>query len=718
MQSKLVIVESPAKAKTIAKYLGKDYIVESTIGHIADLSTGGVNRLGVDIKNGFTPKYQILKDKKDRVAAIVDAAKRSSKVYIASDPDREGEAIAWHVLNAIKNANKSVKRVEFQEITPAAVKKGISNPRDLDKALFDAQQARRVLDRLVGFMVSPYLWDAFGPGLSAGRVQSVCLRLIVDREIEIENFKPDTYWEISATLEKNKEKFVAKYPTRIKDKKKSDNIKNDLDNSTFKVIDVKKKPKKVNPFPPFTTSKLQQLASSKFKFSAKKTLSVAQSLYEGGHVTYIRTDSIRNSPESIAAARKWLKENKFEYPKSANAYKVKGGAQDAHEAIRPTSVEQTPENFTGTADQKKIYQLIWQRFVASQMPPAEYDTVAVVVQSSKGNHKLKANGQTLKKPGWLEISPDGASKKDVKLPNLDVGDEVKLTPPKVKNEKKETKPPPRYTDATMVRELETKGIGRPSTFAAILSKIADRNYVEKENNHYIPTKTGRQIILDLTKHFSFMNYDYTKNMEDQLDKIGEGKLEYIEMMNGFFASFEDELRKAHLSQYKDGQSDCAKCGGRTILKYGKYGYYIACIDRDCNHTQSVELDGDTIKYKQFNKIVDGIECPKCGSTMAYRDGKFGPFYACTVFSCKGTRKVPFGKQCKLCGNELYLIVFKAGTPESNMKLACMGYPNCKNVEDVPDDAEINWVDPAKINPKHNKQAKKILKNGKRRNRSK
>jgi len=708
--STLVVVESPTKEKTIAKLLGPGYIVRSTMGHIADLIKTAKNKFGIDIENGFKPHYVTISGKRDRVKAIVDAAKQCDQVYLAADPDREGEAIAWHVADAIKGTKKPVKRVLFHEITKKGVTEGVSNPGDLNKHLYDSQQARRVLDRLVGFMVSPYLWNAFGGNLSAGRVQSVCLRLIVDREREIESFVPEVYWNISATLKKAKakENFVAKYPKRITDEKKAKAIKSDLDKSTFTISDIESKEQKRNPYPPLTTSKMQQSASARFRFSTKKTMSTAQSLYEGGHVTYIRTDSTRSSPQAVADVREWLKAAKHKVPKTPNVYKTKGTAQDAHEAIRPTDVSLKPSDFIGTDDQKKLYRLVWERFVASQMLPALYDTMAVTVKASTG-HELKANGRTLKYTGWLAVCAILDKEEDVELPPLSVGDTVVLTPPNIVSEKKQTQPPPRYSEGALVKELEKRGIGRPSTYAAIIGKISDRSYVTKSKNVFTPTEIGCKITDDLKKHFMFMEYEYTKLMEEKLDKIEVGDLEYVKMLTEFFEPFKTQLRAAQQSLNKDGGQDCDKCGKRMVLKHGKFGHFIACPGYpDCKNTIGVELDGDKISIRKSHEIADGVECPKCNSEMILKHGKFGQFCSCIKYpKCDGTKQVPFGKKCPKCNNELTLSIFK-----DKMRLNCMGYPNCKHVEDPPPGTKLKYIDPSKPKKtKKNKKVEKILNEG-------
>lgn len=699
----LIVVESPKKERTISKILGSDYIVRSTMGHIVDLAHSKQNRLGVDIDDGFTPRYAVIDNKKDRVKAIIDAAKQSKQIFLAADPDREGEAIAWHVADQIKKTKKPIKRVLFHEITKDGIKKGIANLGDLNKNLYDAQQARRVLDRLVGFMVSPYLWDAFGGKLSAGRVQSVCLRLIVDREREIEAFVPEIYWNINATLSKTKKKepFVAKYPKRVTDETKAKKIKSDLDNSTFVVTNVDAKEQKRNPYPPLTTSKMQQSASGVFKFSTKKTMSAAQGLYESGLVTYIRTDSTRSAPEAINALRSWLSSNKYDIPNSPNIYKNKNTAQDAHEAIRPTNIDLTPDKFMGSDDQKKLYRLIWERFVASQMKPAIYDTVSVTIKASKG-HELKANGRTLKYAGWLAICAIKDKEENVQLPVLKEGDDLILIPPKVVIEKKQTQPPPRYSEGALVKELEKRGIGRPSTYAAIIGKISDRNYVTKSKNVFTPTEIGCRVSDDLKKHFAFMEYEYTKEMEERLDKIELGKLSYVKMLTDFFEPFKKQLRNAQSSLDKDSGYTCDKCGKSMKLKHSRFGYFIACSGYpECKNAIGVELNGEKIVIRPQHQIIDGVFCPNCNAGMVRRDGQFGPFYSCSKYpKCKGSRKVPFGKKCSKCNNELFLTIFK-----DQPKLACMGYPNCKHVEDIPPGTKLNWMNPKKLKKK--KKSKKV-----------
>jgi DNA topoisomerase-1 len=707
----LFIVESPAKIKKISSFLGKDYVIRASFGHIRDLSTGDKRfRLGVDLENDYKPKYVISPDKKDKVQAIIDAATGVDKIYLASDPDREGEAIAWHLKHCLESTGKPIKRVTFNEITKAALQKAVQNAGDLSPDLFDSQQARRVLDRLVGFLASDFLRDAIGNNLSAGRVQSVAVRLVVDREREIENFKPEEYWNITAQLAKSEkdEDFTAKLTAKVTNEKDAKKIKSELEKDTYEVIKVDKKEKKRNPYPPLTTSKLQQAASGRFGFPVKKTMKAAQSLYESGLITYMRTDSTRIAPEAIKSVRDFLQKNNMSLPGKPNYYKSKGGAQDAHEAIRPTDSFKKPENVFLGDDEQKVYRLIWERFVASQMEPAVYDTVAVVVRSSS-KHEFKANGRTLKEEGWLSVAGDLKKEKDetdATLPELNVGDKLILVPPKVKAEQKFTQPPSRYGEAALVNELEKRGIGRPSTFASIVDTIKGRNYVELKNKVYWATDVGKQVIDKLVGNFTFMDYKYTADMEAELDKIAEGDLAYVEALDKFFIPFQKECKEAQTASTPDYGILCPKCGKKTLLKHGPYGFYMACIDRPkCKGTVGVDVvDGKpVVKPKVERKVEPGVQCPKCNAGMYRNDtGRFGPYFYCENSpKCRGTRKVPYGKQCSDCGCELFMTIFSG-----QKKLACMGYfekHQCRHVESLPGEDKSGWVDP---NPVRKQQYKK------------
>jgi DNA topoisomerase-1 len=542
-------------------------------------------------------------------------------------------------------------------------------------------------------------------------VQSVAVRLVVDREREIEAFKPEEYWSITTTLAKPKtlsDKFVAKYVNKVTDGKKAKKIKADLDGDTFKILSVDKKEKKKNPKPPFITSSLAGAAAGKFRFPVSKTAKLSQTLYEAGLITYIRTDSFRISPEAVKECRAWLKKNKHDIPTKPNMYLTKKAAQDAHECIRPTEIDKTPEKVYLSGDEKKLYQMIWERFVASQMNPAVYDTMAVTVESSS-RHKLKANGRALKYKGWLDICEDFDEKDgDLILPPLKAGDDVVLVPPKVKVEQKFTQPPPRFSERTLVKELEKQGIGRPSTFANIMSKITHRNYVEKKSSAFVPTDLGKSVVDALVNNFAFMEYKYTSDMEKKLDDIAEGSLKYKDMLASFYDPFKKELKRAVLSENKDYGFKCKNCSEPMVLKHGRFGFYLACYDYPtCKSTLSCRvIDGKPVLSKgKFEKKVEaGIECPNCGAGMIKKDGKFGLFYACSKYpKCKGTRKVPFGKKCPDCNDELYATVY-----QGKSILFCMGYPNCRHSEKLP---RGSVADPNVICKGQNlpKNIKKVLK---------
>lgn len=717
MSSKtLIVVESPTKIKKISSILGSDYLIRASYGHVIDLATGGKHGLGVDIEDNFKPKYLPLPDRKDKIAAILDAAKQSDQILLATDPDREGEAIAWHIADKLKSINKPIKRISIHEITKDGVKKAIANQADLDENLFDAQQARRVLDRIVGFMVSPFLIQSMGPNLSAGRVQSVAVRIIVDRDLEIAAFKPEEFWDITAQLAKPKtteDSFSAKYIKKVTNEATAKKVKGDLDSDTYKVKSVEAQEKKRNPLPPLTTPKLQQAAAARFGFPVSKTMKLAQSLYESGLITYMRTDSTRLAPEFVQSVISFLEEETLDIPDKPNQYPNKGSAQDAHEAIRPSDVFMLPQNVFVNEDQQKLYRLIWERAVASQMLPAIYDTISIIIKSSSG-HELKTNGRTLKYSGWLHVATDQMNVKssddenDVKLPVLKVGDELVLVPPKVKAEKKETKPPPRYSEGSLVKELERRNIGRPSTYADIVEKIKIRNYVELKGKIYHSTELGRKVIDNLVKHFKFMNYDYTADMELQLDKIAEGKLKYVAMLDTFFNPFQKELKVAYSDNEKDYGFNCPKCNKHLQLRHGKFGYYLSCPGYpECKTTMSCELeDGKPVIKGNDKANVDGVECPECKSGMVKRDGKFGPFYSCSKYpKCNGKRKVPSGLKCNKCNLDMYWTVF-----DNIPKLACTGYPGCKNIMEAPAGAKIpDWINPEELkNKKPKKSIQKVL----------
>ena len=703
----LLIVESPAKAKTISKYVGDEYIVCASCGHIFELATDGPHNYGIDVEKGFKPKYQIIPDKKDKVKAIMKAAEGAKEILIASDPDREGEAIACHLAQLLKKLNVPIKRVLFHKMTKDEIQKEVKNPRELDLNMYDAQQARRVLDRIVGFSVSPYLINKFNEKLSAGRVQSVVVRLIVDREKEIKEFKPDEYWNINVSLAKSgsDKKFVAKYIDKVTDKVLALKIKDDLEKDTFDITDIKETQKSKKPYPPLITSSLAAISSGSLRFPAAKTMQIAQKLYESGLITYMRTDSVRLSDEATDAARKWIADKGYDCPSKPVAYLNKDAAsQDAHEAIRPTDVTKLPAEIYLDDDERKVYKLIWERFVASQMKPAIYDVMDISILSSSG-HKLKAHGKALKYKGWLEIIEDfDEADTDVKLPPLKKTDSIALVPPGVKAEQKFTQPAPRYSEKTIIEELEKRGIGRPSTYVAILSKITDRNYIERKAQSFIPTEKGIKISDLLVEQFKFMDYTYTSNMEEKLDKIAEGKLKYIDMLTDFYTPFKVELREAALTDHND-YGVCELCGTALALKHGRFGYFLACCNYpDCKFTISCDVvDGKMVHRQGKPPVDDSIKCDLCGSGMMKKYGRFGEFYACSNFpKCRATKKAPYGKKCPECGNELYATTYK-----EESVLFCMGYPNCKHKESLPKGAVLS---PKDISPAANlsKQVKKVL----------
>lgn len=599
MADKLIIVESPAKANTIKKFLGGSTKVLASMGHIRDLPK---SKLGVDIEHNFEPEYINIRGKGDLIKSLKKEAKNAKKVYLATDPDREGEAIAWHLAHILDIPEDSVCRVTFNEITKETVQSSIKNPRKIDKNLTDAQQARRVLDRIVGYKISPILWKKVKRGLSAGRVQSVAVKLIVDRENEIEEFKPEEYWSIYANLleEKSKQSFKAKFygingkKLEIHSKEEVDSILKGIENSKFIVDDVKKSQKKRNPSPPFTTSTMQQEASRKLGFTLKKTMSIAQGLYEGvkvegkgtvGLITYMRTDSTRISEEARSMAKEHIVNKYGESFYENRYYKTKDNSQDAHEAIRPTYIDLTPEKVKDslTNDQYKLYRLIYNRFIASQMSSAIYDTVSVNILAN--NYIFKANGQILKFKGFMtlyvEIQETEEDEEGENIPELEIKQEV--INKKIETKQSFTEPPPRYTEASLVKALEEKGIGRPSTYSPTITTILERRYIEKEQKKLKPTDLGKIVNKLLTENFTdIVNVEFTAQIEDEFDQIAEGKVQWKKIIKDFYDPFAIVLKKAEKDlehvEIKDEVSDvpCDKCGRMMVIKYGRYGKFLAC----------------------------------------------------------------------------------------------------------------------------------------------
>ncbi|MEQ8173517.1 MAG: type I DNA topoisomerase [Syntrophomonadaceae bacterium] len=660
----LLIVESAAKAKTLSKFLGKGYKVKASVGHIKDLPK---SKLGIDIDDNFTPQYITIRGKGELLKEIKEESQKVDRVLLATDPDREGEAIAWHLQNAMRIPENSACRIEFHEITKDAVKHAIKHSRPVDKKRVNAQQARRVLDRLVGYNLSPLLWSKVRKGLSAGRVQSVAVRLVVEREEEINRFIPEEYWTLETVLaDAGNNLFSAKLyglkdeKLEIKAEEQMTSICKELEKASFKVAKVEKKEKRKKANPPFTTSTLQQEAARRLNFFSRRTMKVAQELYEGlemgkegtvGLITYLRTDSTRVSATAQDEAIHYIKSQFGDQyaPDSPNEYKSRKGAQDAHEAIRPTSVARTPESIKSflSRDQYRLYKLIWDRFVSSQMAPAVYDTLSVEVKS--GSYQLRASSSQLKFPGYRKVYNDG-DEDEVKnpIPDLKAGQEVFLK--ELKPEQHFTQPPPRLTEASLVKLLEEKNIGRPSTYAPIIDTILKRNYVERRNKQFVPTELGVIVVELLKENFTrIMDVEFTAKMEEDLDRIEDGDLEWTHVIHEFYGPFSAELEKARIDveriQIKDEEAGkpCPECGQPLLIKHGRFGKFLACSGfPTCRHTESVNQD-------------IGIKCPRCqGAIVALRSRKGRTFYGCSNFpKCEfRSWNKPTGETCAHCGEPL------------------------------------------------------------------
>ncbi len=586
----LIIVESPAKSQKIQEYLGKDYIVMASVGHITELAKGGNFGLGVDIDKDFKPHYMLMSDKIEVLDNLLSAAKKVDQILIASDPDREGEAIAWHLQQRLEDTGKPIKRIVFGEIKKSVIQKAIQNPRDVDINLFHSQEARRILDRLVGFMASPFLMNFFGPKLSAGRVQSVVTRMVIDREREIEAFIPEEFWTIPVILSNDgKGGFTTKATARPTNQKDAMAAKTKLSVNPYVISEVNAEDEARYPNPPLVTSTLQRIMSKDHGISADRTMKAAQGLYEAGYCTYIRTDSVRIGDEAVKEVRDWLTTNKHPIPKKAPVYKNKDSAQDAHEAIRPSDLTLLPgDNYAIIdPDEKLVYETIWKHFVASQMNPAIYNTLKITAHV-KGDKtaEVKASGKALKTKGYLEIlGIDDNSK--IEIPLLNVGDECQLFGKiPVQLEKKSTQPPPRYSEDKLIKELVNKNIGRPATYAELLSKISSRNYVEKRGQVFHATDLGKKITDELIQFFTFMDYNYTAKMEQQLDEIESGKVNHVDMLKKFFPEFKKELDKAYLGH---GGILCEKCGSPMATRTTKTGdKFLACSAYPkCRNTKNI-----------------------------------------------------------------------------------------------------------------------------------
>ncbi|NMB26164.1 MAG: type I DNA topoisomerase [Firmicutes bacterium] len=685
MTKSLVIVESPAKAKTISRFLGRNYTVKASVGHVRDLPK---SQLGVDVDNNFEPKYITIRGKGPVLKELRDAAKKADQIYFATDPDREGEAISWHLAEALQVDKTGPCRVEFNEITKQAVQKAIKSPRPVDQDLVDAQQARRILDRLVGYKLSPLLWAKVRKGLSAGRVQSVAVRLICDRQAEIDAFEPQEYWSVVADLQPEtapnakqgifsaKLHQIAGKKAEIANESEATQIVENARREKFIVQSVERRQRRRNPAAPFTTSSLQQEASRRLGFTAARTMRVAQQLYEGldvgpegtvGLITYIRTDATRIADEAQNAARETIKSQYgAEYlPKKPPVYKSRAGAQAAHEAIRPTSMDRRPEDIKAslTRDQYRLYRLIWDRFLASQMAPAILDTVVIMVGA--GDYTFRASGSTIRFPGFMALYIEdtdngGEAEEEGNLPDLTKDELLKLMA--ITPNQHFTQPPARYSEAMLVKTLEELGIGRPSTYAQIIDTIKKRGYVVLEDKRFTPTELGCIVVELLKEHFpDIIDVEFTAQMEEQLDRIGDGGADWVELLEKFWGPFHADLKKAevHMEQVEiaDEESDeiCDKCGRNMVIKQGRYGRFLACPGfPDCRNT------------KPLLKEI-GVDCPVCGGQVVERTTRRGrTFYGCANYpECEFTSwQRPIGTNCPECGQFLTLKQRRGKAPEA------------------------------------------------------
>ncbi|GEJ56211.1 type I DNA topoisomerase [Anaeromyxobacter diazotrophicus] len=720
----LVVVESPAKAKTIKKYLGRGFDVKASVGHVKDLPK---SKIGVDIEHGFAPAYDVIKGKAKVLSEIKRAAKNADRVFLATDPDREGEAIAWHIAEELGAAggDERVRRVLFNEITKNAIQKAIEQPLALDQNRFDSQQARRILDRLVGYQISPILWKKVRRGLSAGRVQSVAVRLVVEREREIQAFVPEEYWsleaELAAALPPEFRAKLVKLSGQKADLKEGETTRalvQELEREKFVVAAVEKKERRRNPPPPFTTAKLQQEAANRLGFTAKKTMTLAQRLYEGvelgdegaiGLITYMRTDSVRLSTEAVDAVRGHIAQayGKDHLPDEPNVYRTKQkSAQEAHEAVRPTSLEWTPERTEpffeqmGERDMFRLYQLIWNRFVACQMVPAVYDQTTADVAA--GRAVFRATGSILKFPGYLAVygaqrpedeagaQPEAAGEGDADeksknqdrlLPPLEAGMALDLR--KLLPEQHFTQPPPRFNESSLIKELEERGIGRPSTYAAILSTIQEKTYVEKVERNFKPTELGLLVTDELVRAFPHeMDVAFTAGMEEKLDEIEEGNAQWQSVLQDFYTGFKEDLAKAEVTMRDVKRQEiatdlvCEKCGKPMVIKWGRMGEFLACSGYpECRNTMNFKRgeDGSIAPVKE-EEITTDEKCPTCGAPMVVKRGRFGRFLACSKYpECKTSKPISIGVTCpKGCGG----YISERRSKRGKTFYGCSSYPKC------------------------------------------
>ncbi len=710
MKKALVIVESPAKARTLEKYLGSEYTVQASIGHIMDLPT---KSLGVEIEDGFKPQYEVIPGKEKIIDSIRKAARSAPVIYLAPDPDREGEAIAWHIAQELQGKKKEIFRATFHEITKKAVLHALENPTQLNQSLFEAQQARRILDRLVGYKISPLLWSRVKRGLSAGRVQSVAVLLICEREQEIQLFKPVEFWTIDAKVAAGSPpEFLMRLTAidgkkpAISSKEAADEVLNDIRGASFRVDSIEQKEVKRSPAPPFITSTLQQEAARRLHFSPKRTMSIAQQLYEGlplgeegpvGLITYMRTDSTRVSEDALASVREHIAQqfSREFLPSRPRYFKNKKSAQDAHEAIRPTSTEWTPERIKPYLEkpQMLLYQLIWNRFVASQMADARFMQTKVT-SNIKERYRFSVTGLVSLFPGFRalyeeEKEENGDDKKEKeeteqevqgKLPPLKEGEDLEVKD--IASRQNFTEPPPRFTPSSLIRELENKGIGRPSTYASIVTTIQDKEYVKVQEGRFYPTELGEIVTNILVKTFpEIMNVKFTAMMEDQLDHVEDGSVNWVELLRKFYTQFEKRLSEAP-TQMRNVRAEtrptevlCEKCGAKMIIRWGKRGHFLACPNYPtCRNTKEFEVDGEgAISIIQQKKSE--ITCEKCGRNMIIRTGKRGRFLACSGYpECKNTKPYPIGFSCPLCEKGQLVERMSA---KGRVFYSCSAYPDCK-----------------------------------------
>lgn len=687
MAKHLVIVESPAKANTINRYLGAGFLVRASMGHIRDLPK---KELGVDIKHDFKPDYKILPARKGLVSELQKSAKQCDTIYLAADPDREGEAICWHLAAILKDFNNNLYRVLFHELTKTAVKEAFNNLGQIDQNKIDAQQTRRILDRLVGYCISPLLWKKIGRGLSAGRVQSIALRLICEREKEIKDFVPEEYWSITAQLHAvNPPPFSANLvkingkKAKITDGKRANEVVSEINKLNFILEGIEVKEKKKTPSPPYITSTLQQDCFRLLSFPVKKTMLIAQKLYEGikignrgliGLITYMRTDSVRVSNQALIEARNYIQENyhKEYLPRKPKIFKNKRKAQDAHEAIRPTSFDLPPEKVSPylNKEEYKLYSLIWNRFIASQMNPALIEETEFDIKASK--YQFRAKGEVIKFDGYLVLFPS-MKKNEKLLPKAETGEDLKLLD--LDSKQNFTQPPPRYTEGSLVKELEAKGIGRPSTYAPIIATLQGREYVIKEKGKFIPTEIGIYVTDYLIKNFpDLMEFKFTARLEDELDLINEGKQDWLTSLKSYYTLLDKDLREAEKT---DGikvsgiplKDVCPECGRQLVIKEGRFGRFRACSGYpECKYRESMT--------KKAAKPIEEI-CPQCGSTLVIRQGKYGTFIACSNYPrCKYIKKEKkdTGISCPLgCSGT----ILRKKTRKGKIFFGCSNYPKCK-----------------------------------------